>query len=186
VEGIPVTFVDTAGIRLQTADVVESEGVHRATRAAGIAELVLVVVDRSDGITEDDLQVLGATRAFNRLLIANKCDLPAAPVGVQLEALSVSAETGQGLEGLRASVADALAGHSWRDTPAITNIRHMELLERAHAALERAGTAAAHETPEEFVLADVNEARMLLEDMTGRRTADDTLQAIFSTFCIGK
>ena len=94
--------------------------------------------------------------------------------------------TGEGLSSLRSSIATALGGDHLRDTPAVTNLRHVELLRRSHAALEQASRAADSETPEEFVLADINEARRLLEEVTGHRTADDTLNAIFSTFCIGK
>jgi tRNA modification GTPase len=73
-----------------------------------------------------------------------------------------------------------------RDTPAVTNMRHVELLSKAEGVLRRASTAAAAGTPEEFVAADVNEARGLLEEVTGARTADDVLHAIFDRFCIGK
>ena len=73
-----------------------------------------------------------------------------------------------------------------RDTPAVTNIRHADLLARAAAALRRAAAAAAAGTPEEFVAADVSEARGRLEEITGARTSDDVLHAIFDRFCIGK
>ena len=74
-----------------------------------------------------------------------------------------------------------------RDVPAVTNLRHVDLLERA-GAFERAAAraAAAARRPEEFVLADLNEARALLEEITGARTADDLLGHIFASFCIGK
>ena len=73
-----------------------------------------------------------------------------------------------------------------RDLPAITNMRHVALVEAARAALDRAARAAGQGTPEEFVLADLNEARRRLEEVTGARTADDVLAEIFSKFCIGK
>ena len=73
-----------------------------------------------------------------------------------------------------------------RDVPAITNVRHIDLLRRARTALARAETAARAGTPEEFVLADINEARTHFEEITGMRTTDDVLTAIFSKFCIGK
>ena len=70
--------------------------------------------------------------------------------------------------------------------PAITNVRHVDLLAGARAALERAEAAARAGTPEEFVLADLNEARQRLEEVTGARTPDDVLHEIFARFCIGK
>ena len=73
-----------------------------------------------------------------------------------------------------------------RDVPAITNVRHVDLLTSARAALDRAAGAARTGTPEEFVLADLNEARRRLEEVTGARTSDDVLHEIFARFCIGK
>jgi tRNA modification GTPase len=187
VHGIPVTLVDTAGMRMDAADIVESEGVSRATRAARVADLVLVVVDGSSTLTTDDQSALDSTRSFTRIIVVNKSDL-LSPVSLRLpaDAIRVSAMTGEGLTELRSAITAALGADRLRDTPAVTNLRHVELLRRARAALERARRAADSKTPEEFVLADVNDARRLLEEVTGHRTADDTLNAIFSTFCIGK
>ena len=186
VAGIPVTFVDTAGIRLDAADVVETEGVGRATQAARVADLVLVVIDGSTGVTASDATVMETTGAFNRIIVANKCDLPAFNDPASENAVRVSAVSGEGLPALRSAIAAALGADLLRDSPALTNLRHASLMERAGAALERAASAAAGEVPEEFVLSDITEARLLLEEVTGRRTADDTLNEIFSTFCIGK
>jgi tRNA modification GTPase len=75
------------------------------------------------------------------------------------------------------------------DPPAITNLRHLALLERAHEALSRARAAAGaggDTLPEEFVLADLQDARAALEEISGRRTSEDVLSHIFSRFCIGK
>jgi tRNA modification GTPase len=101
--------------------------------------------------------------------------------------VAVSALTGEGMDALRAALLSAIRGtESPRDVPAVTNLRHLDLLARAREALVRAATAAADGVPEEFVLADLNEARGLLEEMTGARTADDLLTSIFAKFCIGK
>ncbi len=88
--------------------------------------------------------------------------------------------------GLRAALVVAAAGEPTRDVPAITNVRHVELL-TARAPRSSAPEAAARTgTPEEFVLADLNEARRRLEEVTGARTPDDVLHEIFARFCIGK
>ena len=98
-----------------------------------------------------------------------------------------TATTGAGLDALRDRIAAALGlRETYRDTPAITNIRHIDLLGRARTALDRARQTAASGLPEELVSADIADARSALEEITGRRTADDTLNAIFSRFCIGK
>lgn len=189
VEGIPVTVVDTAGVREAAGDAIEAEGIARAAGARRVASLVLVVLDGSAPLTGDDRALLEETAAAPRLVVVNKRDL--AP-GWQADELgggvvSVSALTGEGLGELRAALLRAICGtEPGRDVPAVTNLRHLDLLARAGEALARAAGAAAAGVPEEFVLADLNEARGLLEEVTGARTADDLLASIFSRFCIGK
>jgi len=101
----------------------------------------------------------------------------------------VSAATGEGLDELRQRIASALDADLLRDRPAITNVRHIALVERAHGAMTRARAAALNggqSMPEEFVLADLLDARGALEEITGRRTSEDVLEHIFTRFCIGK
>jgi len=188
IEGLAVTLVDTAGIHGHTADAVESEGVSRARRAAEHADLALVVLDQSAPLGPEDQEILDATSARDRVIVASKADLPAAWNTSEIpSALAVAAVSGAGLEELRAAIARTLAGRDvLRDGPAITNMRHVTLLQAALTALTRARDAADRQTPEEFVAADIAEARAALEEVTGRRTADDTLNEIFSRFCIGK
>lgn len=185
-EGVPVTLVDTAGLRGDAADAVEDEGMKRTRGTAAVADLVVVVLDRSRTLTDEDNAVIAETSARPRLVVASKADLPSkwdAPD----DAVKVSAIDGSGLIELRSRICDALcANEPNRDAPAITNLRHVALLERAHEALLRAIEAAAAAAPEEFVTADIRDARDALEEITGTRTADDTLAAIFTRFCIGK
>jgi len=165
--GLLVTLVDTAGVR-PTADAVEGEGIARAQGAAGVADLTLVVVDRSTGPWPDPY--LGQTidkQDLRYVLVLNKADLPPA-VSVQ-GAVSVSATTGLGLDDLRRRLVEALDADVQADQPAITNVRHIDLLKRANAALGRAHEAAAGDGSghsEEFVLADLQEARAALEEVT--------------------
>jgi len=105
---------------------------------------------------------------------------------IATEALEVSAKTGEGLEGLRRALLGAGGSELTRDAPALTNLRHADLVDRAKIAVERAHDAVAIGTPEEFVLSDLHDARMRLEEVTGARTTDDVLNAIFAKFCIGK
>jgi tRNA modification GTPase len=103
--------------------------------------------------------------------------------------VAVSATTGVGVDRLREGIVRALTDREeLRDPPAISNARHIALLESARTNLDRAADAAAAgvQTPEEFLLADLQQARALLEEITGRRTTDDLLQHIFERFCIGK
>jgi tRNA modification GTPase len=189
VEGLPITLVDTAGVRHAPADAIEAEGIARATAARSVASIVLVVLDGSMPLTDDDRALLGETADAPRIVVANKCDLGQVWCDGDTggEVLRISALTGDGIDALRRRLPQAIrAEDSGRDLPAITNIRHVDLLTRARDALSRAADAAADRVPEEFVLADLNEARARLEEVTGRRAADDLLAHIFSTFCIGK
>jgi tRNA modification GTPase len=184
-EGLRVTLVDTAGLR-PAMDPVEAEGVTRARRAREAADLVLVVVDGSRPLDAADDEVLDETAETRRVVVSNKSDLG----GVERPGVvHVSARTGEGLDALRASLLRALDVETRDDPPAITNLRHIALLERAHDALCRARSAAGADgdsLPGEFVLADLQEARAALEEISGRRTPDDVLAHIFARFCIGK
>jgi tRNA modification GTPase len=178
VEGLRVTLVDTAGLR-DTQDPIELAGVERSRQALAASDLVLTVVDRSR-------EARVATPSPG-LLVANKVDLPG--LWDSGDAVAVSATTGAGIEELRRRIAAALDIDLLRDRPAITNIRHIALVERAHDAFGRARAAAPGDggaLSEEFVLADLSDARAALEEITGRRAPNDLLEHIFSKFCIGK
>jgi tRNA modification GTPase len=187
--GLAVTLVDTAGIRAAPADAVEAEGVARARAAAERAHLTMLVLDRSRALNDDDRALLASGDRASRVVVASKCDLPQAWSSDEIhdDAVEVCVPNGAGLDLLRCRIVQALGfDERHRDTPAITNIRHVDLLDRARAALTRARATAAAGLPEELVAADVAEARSCLEEISGHRTADDTLHAIFDRFCIGK
>ncbi len=172
-EGLRVTLVDTAGLRDAT-DVVEAEGVARSRQAIRVADLVLSVVD------EDDSEIIDN----KHVIVQNKLDLGRPPRGI-----GISATTGAGLDELRSAILAALDVDIRRDRPEITNVRHITPVERAHDALGRArdaALAAGGSLSEEFVLADLQDARAAFEEITGRRAPGELLEHIFSRFCIGK
>ncbi|MES1254321.1 MAG: tRNA uridine-5-carboxymethylaminomethyl(34) synthesis GTPase MnmE [Acidobacteriota bacterium] len=190
-EGVPVTLVDTAGLHGAT-DIVEIEGMARSRQAQGVADVVLVVLDGSRPLDADDDEVLRQTIEYKRVVVVNKIDIsggwrdnPAVPAP-----LLVSAATGAGMGALRRRLTTILEdGQDGPDEPAITNVRHIALVRRAQEALTRARAAvdaAGGPLSEEFLLADLQEARAALEEVVGRRTSDDLLAYIFSRFCIGK
>jgi tRNA modification GTPase len=189
VDGIPVTLVDTAGVRDRPTDPIEAEGIARAAGARRIAGLTLVVLDRSTPLTADDHRLLEETSGAPRVIVGNKSDLPGAwnPAVLRETVIPVSATIGDGMDALRDGIVSAMnAGRVERDVPAITNARHAGLVAEARRAIARAADAAGSGVPEEFVLADVHAARAQLEDVTGRRAADAIVHAIFTRFCIGK
>jgi tRNA modification GTPase len=189
VGGIPFTFVDTAGIRQTPANAIEEEGIARARQADAAADLVIVVVDRSRPLDDDDRALVALVNepGGRRLIVASKADLPPQWDAATIGALPVSSVTDEGIGGLRRAMLEACAGGGeLRDRPALANVRHAALLRRAREALERARASAAAGAPEEFVLADIHEARGRFDEITGARPQDEVLRTIFERFCIGK
>lgn len=185
-EGIPVRFVDTAGIRAGR-DIVEKLGIERSYQAMADADLTLVVVDLSAPLQQEDFALVAKATEQGRFLIAgNKIDLrrPEELHG----ALPVSALTAEGIPELRRAIIDALAprGRLEQEGGFITSLRHEQLLEESREALAQAATAAALGIPHEMLLLDLYAALRPIDGITGATTADDILNRIFSTFCIGK
>ena len=199
-QGVRVCLVDTAGVR-EAGDLVESEGVRRAMGATAIADLVVVVLDRSRPLDQDDFTLLSSTSKADRVIVANKCDLGpawdlraaealAGGAGRERGVIGISLETGENVTGMKqALAARLLGGEGLRDVPGVTNVRHIALLEKAGEAVGRGQAAlleSGGELPEEFLLADLQAARSALEEITGRRTTEDLLAHIFGRFCVGK
>jgi tRNA modification GTPase len=183
-DGIPVKFIDTAGIRA-AGDLVETLGVERSFQAMADADLTLVVIDLSTPLEESDRELMSRARAQGRNLVAgNKCDLPRrSEIGG--ESATVSALTGEGVPELRRLIAQAIAPAE-QEPGFITSVRHERLLQTALASLGKARDAVADGTPHEMLLLDLYAALQSLDALTGATTADDILGRIFSTFCIGK
>jgi tRNA modification GTPase len=126
------------------------------------------------------------------VVVVSKVDLPRAWPATTLaesgaQPVEVSALAGTGLSELRHQIAAHLcAREDLRDSPVISNVRHLALVEHARDAVARARTAIASDATEELVLIDLNDARRALEEIAGRRTADDLLRHVFARFCIGK
>jgi tRNA modification GTPase len=187
ISGIPFTLYDTAGIR-EGAETIEALGIERSFQAMADADLALVVLDASQPMDAQDRALMGRAAAQGRrLLVANKCDLPCAepaPDG----AIPVSALTGEGIAGLRESILRTVApdGCLAGDTGFITSIRHEQLLRESWEWLEKARVAVEAGIPHEMLLLDLYAALRAIDGVTGATTADDILNRIFSTFCIGK
>lgn len=188
-DGIAVTLVDTAGAR-ESEDLVEREGVARASRARAIADLTIVVADAAAVAGVEERALLDETASRPRLLVANKIDRVIGAHERNDGWLTISVRTGEGLDRLRPAIASSLCasipavdGH---EEPLVSNSRHIDLLTRALVPLGAAERSAARGESEEFVLADLQTARTLFDEVVGRRTPDDLLQRIFETFCVGK
>jgi tRNA modification GTPase len=176
--GIPVKLYDTAGIREGT-ELVESLGIERSYQAMADADLSLIVLDAAAPRTAEDDALIA--RAHRHIVVENKADLPGAREGV-------SALTGQGIAELREAILAAVAppGAFDQETGFITSVRHEHLLRESASYLEKAQDAVAANIPHEMLLLDLYAALRPIDAITGATTADDILNRIFSTFCIGK
>ena len=196
--GLRLTLADTAGVRA-SEDLVEREGVARATRAHAAADLVLLVLDGSEPLSEEDRRLLngsGGPGGPPRVVVVNKADLEQAWDADSLrEALKISCRDGCGVNDLIRSITKTLVADpdggpapGPREAAIVTNARHVALLQETRSALEDALALFREDgnAPEDVVLSDVQRARDALEEVTGKRTTDDLLHEIFSSFCIGK
>ncbi len=195
--GVPVTLVDTAGIRA-TDDTLEASGVGLTEEVAGRADLRLLVLDASQPLGSGDRSLLGrfvptapVERGGGRahsVVVASKADLPAAwePEALELEpsvpVVAVSSRTGAGLADLRETLADQLVGDAAGAELWVGNERHVSALRSARAAL-----AAAQGASEELAALELQDALAALAAITGREgVVDETLASIFARFCVGK
>ncbi len=184
-EGIPVRVIDTAGIR-HGESLAETLGIERSFLAMADADLTLVVVEAAPELQRRDRELLERAQGQGRyLLVANKCDRTA---DVPEDAIPVSALTGQGVAVLRTAILHALApdGMVEQSGAILSNLRQQQAAEETVAALGKARAAIEDDVPHEMILLDLYEALAALDALTGKTTADDILNRIFTTFCIGK
>src|SRR5579884_768677 len=185
-EGIPVKLLDTAGIR-EAGEIVESLGIERSYQAMAEADLTLLVFDLSAEFTGEDQALLEKLEDRRPLLVGNKRDL-AKRFSKDLDLFPVSAVTGEGIAELRLAILNRLApgGIAAPESGSITSLRHEALLRESLEALENAQRAVEFHIPHEMLLLDLYAALRPIDAVTGATTADDILNRIFSTFCIGK
>ncbi|MGA8532107.1 MAG: tRNA uridine-5-carboxymethylaminomethyl(34) synthesis GTPase MnmE [Acidobacteriaceae bacterium] len=187
--GIPVELVDTAGLR-EAHDEAEALGILKSREALADADVVLVVLDASVPLRQDEQELIASLSGRCAMVVRNKSDLDplveAAPE-LPLPAVATSALTGEGLAALRDLLADQVrdpAGE--RESGILTSLRQFEAVEGARASLEATRASIAARIPHEMLLLDLYGALRHLDSLTGETTADDILNRIFSSFCIGK
>ena len=201
--GIPLRFVDTAGVR-KARDEVEKIGVERTFSAIADSDLRLMVIDASGPWTGDDSLLLEKLRPLGSLLVAlNKSDLPphypmaeaAKLVQGDLEGgatppeiVRTSALTGEGIHELKEKILSLAvpARDIGPEGEFLTNLRHQQLIKNSLAGLAKAHQAAERQTHHEMLLLDLYDALRPLDLITGATYADDVLDIIFKTFCVGK
>ncbi|MBV9927761.1 MAG: tRNA uridine-5-carboxymethylaminomethyl(34) synthesis GTPase MnmE [Acidobacteria bacterium] len=191
-EGIPVLITDTAGVRT-SPDKIEQLGIERTRRAIADADLIVVVLDGSQPLVDEDLEIIREASNNHCVLAFNKSDLEsfrssnAQEVADNLPLVSVSARTGEGLDALCSNIIKPFtAGYLDESSFVITNARHYDLLRRTSESLQAAQELIQENVSEELILANLYEALRFLGEITGETTPEDILSQIFSTFCIGK
>ncbi|MBN2099844.1 MAG: tRNA uridine-5-carboxymethylaminomethyl(34) synthesis GTPase MnmE [Dehalococcoidia bacterium] len=187
--GVPFLLVDTAGI-IHSKDLVESLGVERTRRAVEQADVVLLMIDVSQPITDADREIAALIGEKATVVVANKCDLPhqANPGELEREAVYTSALSGEGLSHLEEKMVElALGGRVMvSDAPMVNNPRHKDALERAAKSLDQALQDLEKGLPDDFVTIHLTASLNALGELTGETVQEDLLEAIFANFCIGK
>ncbi len=183
--GVTLSLIDTAGIR-DTKDVVEKIGVDRSIKALEVADLVLLVLDQSRKLTDEDHRLLDLTKNHQRIIIANKSDLQN-EIGID-EVVSISALNKTGLKDLEHAILKKLALENieTRDMNYLSNARHIAKVREALNALESVLESIALEMPVDVYAIDLTESWKLLGEILGEYYKDDLLDELFSKFCLGK
>ena len=188
VRGIPVVFVDTAGLR-EAGDVIEQEGIRRSRVTLERAELILHVLDASESLTPEDERYLAEFASKKRLLVRNKVDLPSKlELPADLIAVDVCCLSGRGLEELKSAIKNLVwAGEIRAEmVQVMINSRHQDALSRARIATRRAIEALRENLTLELAAMDLRIAMNAVGEVVGKTTNDDLLDSIFSQFCLGK
>ena len=192
--GIPVRAIDTAGLR-DTTDLVESLGVERTRAQLAAADLVLWVVDGSEGLTPEDRALAEGLRGRKLLVVANKRDRGDRLAEQEVETLlgpgaslvKVSALSGEGMPELEEAIADVLLGDNVApESIWVSNVRHQSQLESAVSALDRAIEAAVAGFDQAAIALDLKIAAEVLGEITGDTVTEETITQIFARFCVGK
>jgi tRNA modification GTPase len=196
VHGVPVSLMDTAGLR-DTTDTVESIGVERSRRAVADADLVVVVVDATEPVSADDIQVMESVQDLPHVVVVNKIDKAESvqatvdrlrsAVTNGSEIVETSAKTGEGIDLLKHAMVHPFVSHENGDSDfLVTDARHHDLLARSRDEILSSLELLDQKASEELTLIGLHNALRYLGRITGETTTEDMLTRIFATFCIGK
>ncbi|RJO98885.1 tRNA uridine-5-carboxymethylaminomethyl(34) synthesis GTPase MnmE [Exiguobacterium sp. RIT452] len=194
VRGVPLKLIDTAGIR-ETEDIVERMGVEKSRQALNSADLILLVLNGNDALTEEDVLLFEAIRGMNAIIIVNKSDLPQQ---IDLERVTQLADDRPivttslleeaGVMDLEAAIAALFfeQGVEGQDMTYVSNARHIQLIKQASQMIEDALGAAEASMPIDMVQIDLRRAWDTLGEINGDTAQDSLLDKLFSQFCLGK
>ena len=190
--GMPIRWLDTAGIH-NSSDQLENIGVNKSKEVLAEADRVLLVLDGSVDLTEEDQELLGSIKKQPFFLVINKNDLRQRLTNEQFSSLKglvvkVSSLTGEGIDSLRTLLLGELTGQPSleQDGAFLSNFRQKHQVEQALKAIRESLETFKKKMPHEVFLIDLHRGLKALDGLTGETTIEDILGNIFSTFCIGK
>ena len=190
INGVPLKLVDTAGIR-ETEDIVEQIGVERSKKALKEADLVLLVLNASEPLTDQDRQLLEISQDSNRIILLNKVDLPEKIEIDQLpeDHIKISVLKNQNIDQIEDRI-NALffenAGLVEQDATYLSNARHISLIEKAVESLQAVNEGLALGMPVDLLQVDLTRTWEILGEITGDAAPDELITQLFSQFCLGK
>jgi tRNA modification GTPase len=192
IRGLPVVFIDTAGLR-EARDEIEQEGIRRSHETLARAEFILHVLDASEPLTDADEKFLAQFAGKKRILVRNKIDLPVKLADIRLppsdfRIVNVCCLNGQGVEALKEAIRELVwSGEIKAEMLQVRiNSRHQDALNRARAATQRTMDALRSNVTLELVALDLRIAVDAIGEIVGKTATEDLLDSIFSQFCIGK
>lgn len=194
VRGVPLRLVDTAGIR-ETEDIVEKIGVERSRQVLQDADLILLVLNNNEPLTEDDLALFEAVKEFECIVIINKTDLEqkldlntVKELAGEHAIVTTSLLKEEGIDQLEVKISETFFDGEIDsgDLTYVSNVRHIQLLKQAKNALEDAMEGLEMEMPLDIVQIDVTRTWELLGEIIGDTASDALIDQLFSQFCLGK
>ncbi|WP_346937242.1 tRNA uridine-5-carboxymethylaminomethyl(34) synthesis GTPase MnmE [Clostridium sp.] len=192
ISGIPIKIIDTAGIR-ETDDVVEKIGVERSRAKINDADLIILILDSSNDLSEEDKEIINHISNKKYMILLNKSDLNSKITQVNLENInckniySISAKTGEGIDKVRSAIKDMFfKGEISTNNIIITNTRHKEALLRTYECVESAIDTLNHTFAIDLASIDIRNAWTFLGEITGDSLEENIIDKIFKDFCLGK
>lgn len=190
IKGVPLKLIDTAGIR-ETDDLVEKIGVERSKKALEEADLVLLVLNSAEKLTDQDRALLDISKNSNRLILLNKTDLSEQIETDQLpnDCIKISVLNNQNIDAIEERINDIFfdnAASVEKDATYLSNARHISLIEQALESLHAVNEGLELGMPVDLLQVDMTRTWEILGEITGDAAPDELITQLFSQFCLGK
>ncbi|MFN8649217.1 tRNA uridine-5-carboxymethylaminomethyl(34) synthesis GTPase MnmE [Streptococcus sp.] len=190
IKGVPLKLIDTAGIR-ETDDIVEKIGVERSRQALSEADLILLVLNASEKLTEQDRALLALSDMTRRIVLLNKTDLREEIEAEELpeDVIRISVLENQNIDQIEERINQLFfdnAGIVEQDATYLSNSRHISLIEQAVQSLQAVNEGLEFGMPVDLLQVDLTRTWQILGEITGDAAPDELITQLFSQFCLGK